>query len=59
MANYTVTVRCNHCRTVYMMEKWNSMSVGQTTTPNAGMKCPGCQGTGTSATVVATQKVGA
>jgi hypothetical protein len=57
MATYTVTVRCHNCRTTYMVEKWSNASVGQVTTPNAGLKCPGCQGTG-PATVVASQKVG-
>lgn len=55
MANYTVTVKCTHCGTVYMMEKWNDMSVGHVTNPNAGMKCPGCQ-KNVPCTVVAVQK---
>jgi len=38
-----VTVRCQHCNTVYMMQKFNKPSIGQVTNPNPGQPCPGCQ----------------
>jgi len=53
--NYIVTVKCQHCGTVYQMEKWNRVSVGQVTTPNAGLKCPGCQ-RATPANIIAVSK---
>lgn len=56
MATYTATVRCQHCQTTYMVTKWNRVSVGQVTTPNAGQTCPGCQ-RNTPAVVVAVQQV--
>ena len=53
---YIVTVKCQHCQTVYQMQKFNSVSVGSATTPNAGMTCPGCQRTA-PATVLSVGKI--
>jgi hypothetical protein len=55
VGNWIVTVKCQHCNTVYQMEKFNKVSVGQTTTPNPGLKCPGCQRS-TPAQIVAVAK---
>ncbi len=55
VGNWTVTVKCQHCGTVYQMEKFVKVSVGQATNPNAGMKCPGCQ-RNTPANIIAVAK---
>jgi len=55
VGNYIVTVKCQHCGTVYQMEKFNKVSAGQATCPNPGMKCPGCQ-RNTPANIIAVTK---
>ena len=56
VGNWIVTVKCQHCGTVYQMEKYVKMSVGQAITPNPGMKCSGCQRS-TPAQIIAVAKV--
>jgi hypothetical protein len=41
--NFIVTVKCQHCNTVYMLVKYARPSIGQVTNPNPGQPCPGCQ----------------
>jgi hypothetical protein len=54
---YLVTAKCTRCQHVYQVQKFNNTPVGSTTTPNAGMACPGCQRVGAPATVLSVARI--
>lgn len=41
--NWVVTVRCQSCNGIYMLQKPTKPGIGQVTTPNPQMRCPSCQ----------------